>query len=345
MPEIGSSKVEEKQAWLDQTIEQPINATEEIVDPHHHLWDMPKGTYLLPQLHGDTGAGHNVTQTVFVECSASYRTSGPEHMKPVGETEFVLEQALASAQAGDTAAEIAGIVGFADLSRGGAAEEVLQAHIEAGGGRFKGIRHANAWDGSDQIRESHTKPPPQLLLDSDFRTGFAKLGEMGLSFDAWMFHPQVVELADLTAAVETPVVLDHLGGPLGIGPYADKRDDVRAVLRPALEELARREQVVVKVGGIGMAIFGVGLNKMAKAPDSQTVAAIWSEDIRHCIDTFGPSRCMFESNFPVDSSGCSYTVLFNAFQRISDEAGYTPGERADLFAGTARRFYRLPAAS
>ncbi len=333
------------QAWLDGTIEQPINAEEEIVDPHHHLWDLPTSTYLLPQLHADTGAGHNVTQTVFVECAAGYRTDGPEHMRPVGETEFVLEQAKASADAAanEGAAEIAGIVGFADLSRGEAAEEVLQAHVTAGEGRFKGIRHANAWDGSDQIRESHTKPPPELLADSEFRAGFAKLGAMGLSFDAWMFHPQVPELADLTAAVpDTPVVLDHLGGPLGIGPYAGKRDEMRAVLRPALEELARREQVVVKVGGIGMSIYGVGLNKMDKAPDSETVAATWSEDIRHCIDTFGPDRCMFESNFPVDRAGCSYTVLFNAFQRICDEAGYTPGERADLFAGTARRFYRLP---
>ncbi len=332
---------DEKQAWLSSTIEQPIDAAEEIVDPHHHLWDFPNGTYLLPQLHADTGAGHNVAQTVFVECAAGYRESGPEHMRPVGETEFVLAQALASAKT--DGAEIAGIVSFADLSLGAAVEEVLQAHVEAGDGRFKGIRHANAWDASEQIRESHTKPSPQLLADSKFRAGFAKLGAMGLSFDAWMFHPQVEELSDLTAAIpDTPVVLDHLGGPLGIGPYEDKREDVRAVVRPALEELAKREHVVVKVGGIGMSIYGVGLNKMDKAPDSQTVAAAWSEDIRHCIDTFGPSRCMFESNFPVDRQGCSYTVLFNAFQRISDEAGYTASERADLFAGTARRFYRLP---
>lgn len=331
-----------KQAWLDGTPEEPIDATEEIVDPHHHLWDMPSSTYLLEQLHADTGAGHNVTQTVFVECAAQYRSSGPEHMRPVGETEFVLGQAEQSAAT--DGAQIAGIVGFADLSRGAAVEEVLQAHIEAGGSRFKGIRHANAWDGSEEIRESHTKPPPGLLADRFFREGFAKLGSMGLSFDAWMFHPQVHELSALTAAIpNTDVVLDHLGGPLGIGPYASQRYEVRAVLRTELTELARREHVVVKVGGIGMSIYGVGFNKMERAPDSQTVAATWSDDIRHCIDTFGPSRCMFESNFPVDRAGCSYTVLFNAFQRICDEAGYTAGERADLFAGTARRFYRLPA--
>ena len=330
----------DKTTWLAATIEEPVDSLEEIVDPHHHLWDFPTGTYLLPELHLDTGAGHNVTQTVFVECGAGYRDQGPEHLRPVGEIEFVRGQAELSAE--QEGAEIAAIVGFADLTRGEAVEEVLEAQQAAGGGRFRGIRHANAWDASDQIRESHTKPPAGLLGHSNFRAGFAKLGEMGFSFDAWMFHPQVEELVDLAASVpETPIVLDHLGGPLGIGPYAGIRDEVRATLRPALEALAQHEQVVVKVGGIGMSIYGVGLNRFPEAPTSEQVAELWSEDIRHCVDTFGPERCMFESNFPVDRQGCSYTVLFNAFQRVAEEAGWSNVERAELFSGTARRFYRL----
>jgi len=330
----------DKTTWLAATIEEPVDSLEEIVDPHHHLWDFPTGTYLLPELHLDTGAGHNVTQTVFVECGAGYRDQGPEHLRPVGEIEFVRGQAELSAE--QDGAEIAAIVGFADLTRGEAVEEVLEAQQAAGGGRFRGIRHANAWDASDQIRESHTKPPAGLLGHSNFRAGFAKLGEMGFSFDAWMFHPQVEELVDLAASVpETPIVLDHLGGPLGIGPYAGIRDEVRATLRPALEALAQHEQVVVKVGGIGMSIYGVGLNRFPEAPTSEQVAELWSEDIRHCVDTFGPERCMFESNFPVDRQGCSYTVLFNAFQRVAEEAGWSSLERAELFSGTARRFYRL----
>ncbi len=332
----------DKTAWLAATVEEPIDADEEIVDPHHHLWDFPTGTYLVPELHSDTGSGHNVVQTVFVECSAGYREDGPEHLRPVGEVEFVLEQALASER--DGGAVIAGIVGFADLCLGEEVEEVLAAQDEAGGGRFRGIRHASAWDPSPDIRESHTRPPGGLLGQDDFRAGFRKLGQMGFSFDAWMFHPQVSELVDLVAAIpETPVVLDHLGGPLGIGPYAGREDEVRATLRPALEAIARHDHVVVKVGGIGMSIYGAGFNKLSGAPSSEAVAARWSDDIRHCIDTFGPQRCMFESNFPVDKAGCSYTVLFNAFQRIADEAGYTADERADLFAGTARRFYRIDA--
>ncbi|MEC8976552.1 MAG: amidohydrolase family protein [Actinomycetota bacterium] len=329
-----------KTAWLASTLEEPLDPLEEIVDPHHHLWDFPTGTYLLPELHEDTGSGHNVTQTVFVECGAGYRTDGPEHLRPVGEIDFVRVQAeLSAEQAG---AEIAAIVGFADLTRGAAVEEVLAAQEGAGGGRFRGIRHANAWDPSDEIRESHTKPPPGLLSHDDFRAGFTKLGQMGFSFDAWMFHTQVEELVELVADIpDTPVVLDHLGGPLGIGPYEGARDEVRSTLRPALEALARHEHVAVKVGGIGMSIYGVGLNRLPQAPTSELVANLWSEDIRHCVDTFGPQRCMFESNFPVDKQGCSYTVLFNAFQHIADQAGWSIAERADLFSGTARRFYRI----
>lgn len=330
----------DKAAWLAATAEDPIDPNEEIVDPHHHLWDFPAGTYLVPELHEDTGAGHNVTQTVFVECGAGYYDDGPAHMRTVGEIEFVCEQAEASVAAGG--AEIAGIVGFADLTLGDGVEEVLSAMDAAGDGRFRGIRHATAWDASSDIRDSHTHPPQGLMGHDGFRAGFAKLGEMGFSFDAWLFHPQVTELVDLVAAIpDTPVVLDHLGGPLGIGPYTDAREEVRAVVRPALEALAQHEHVTVKVGGIGMSIYGSGFNKLPQAPGSEAVAAEWSEDVRHCIDTFGPDRCMFESNFPVDKQGCSYTVLFNAFQRIAAEAGYTADERASLFAGTARRFYQL----
>jgi len=330
----------DKAAWLAATPEDALDPVEEIVDPHHHLWDFPNGTYLVPDLHEDTGASHNVAQTVFVECSAEYRTDGPEHMRPVGEVEFVQQQALESERAGG--AVIAGIVGFADLTLGAGVEEVLAAQEEAGGGRFRGIRHATAWDASPDIHESHTRPPEGLLGHDDFREGFRTLGRMGFSFDAWMYHPQVSELVDLVAEFpETPVVLDHLGGPLGIGPYRGQEDAVRETLRPSLEGLAEHENVTVKVGGIGMSVYGAGFNKLPAAPTSEQVALRWSDDVRHCIDTFGPHRCMFESNFPVDKQGCSYTVLFNAFQRIATDGGYSAAERADLFAGTARRAYRL----
>jgi L-fuconolactonase len=301
-----------------------------IVDPHHHLWVHPTNTYMAPQLRADTATAPDVAKTVFVECASGYRTDGEEAFRPVGETEFVV--------AADPDGFVAGIVGFADLTRPEVAD-VLAAHVEAGQGRFRGIRHASAHDPSPDIRESHTKPPPDLLERDDFRRGFAALGVAGLSFDAWMYHPQLPQLVELCRTVpNTPVILDHLGGPLGIGPYADRRDDVLAGWRASMAEVAGCDNVSLKLGGIGMAIYGMGWHRAGGASVEQLVDA-WGEPIRWCIETFGPERCMFESNFPVDKVSCTYADLWAAFERIAEDA--SPAEHEALFAGTATRTYRL----
>jgi L-fuconolactonase len=301
-----------------------------IVDPHHHLWVHPTNPYMAPELHADTSTVPGLTKTVFVECGSGYRSDGPEAFRPVGETEFVV--------AADPTGFVAGIVGFADLTRPEVGD-VLAAHVDAGQGRFRGIRHASAHDPSPDIRESHTKPPPGLLAQDDFRAGFAALGAAGLSFDAWMFHPQLPELVDLCRAVpDTPVILDHLGGPLGIGPYAGRRDEVLAGWRTSMADVAACDNVVLKLGGIGMAIYGMGWHKTGGASPEQLVET-WGEPIRWCIDTFGPQRCMFESNFPVDKVSCTYADLWRAFELIVADA--SPGDRDDLFDGTATRAYRL----
>ncbi len=326
--------------WLATTIEEAVDAAEEILDPHHHLWAHHDNNYLVEELHDDTGAGHNVVQTVFVDCGSGYLTDGPKEMRPTGESAFAADQARQAVSRGG--AQIAGIVSFADLCLGESVAEILAEHDRVGAGLFRGIRHANAHDPSPEIRESHTRPPADLFQRDDFREGFRTLGAEGYRFDAWLFHPQVPQLTALVEACpDTPVVLDHLGGPLGIGPYKDRRSEVRAELQASLADLAQHEQVSLKVGGIGMSIFGVGLKTMPKAPTSDQLLEIWRDDLAFAIDTFGPSRCMFESNFPVDKQGCSYTVLWNTFQKLCDEQGYSPDERADLFAGTARRFYGL----
>jgi len=325
-------------AWLARTAEAVIEPELPICDPHHHLWDYPDDRYLLEELRADTGSGHRVVDTVFVECASKYREDGPTQMRPVGETEFVARVAEASQLA--PGATIGGIVGFADLTLGNAVRPVLEAHVEAGRGRFRGIRHASAWDADQRVRNAHTDPTPRLLAQPAFRAGLRVLGSLGLSFDAWLYHPQLPDLVELARAhPEVSIVLDHLGGPLGIGPYAGQRDHVRDVWQPPMSELARCPNVSLKLGGIGMAIYGLGWHKRDAPPTSVELVAAWEADIFWCIEAFGAGRCMFESNFPVDKRGCSYRVLWNAFKRMA--AGASAAEKAALFHDTAARVYRL----
>jgi L-fuconolactonase len=303
-----------------------------ICDPHHHLWDHPTSTYLVDELRTDIASGHRVERTVFVECLSAYRSEGPEELRPVGETEWVAGL--------DDGGLVAGIVGFADLSLGDGVEEVLAGHEEAGGGRFRGIRHATAFDPSPEIRRSHARPPQGLMAGDAFGRGIAALGRRGLTYDAWLYFHQIPELTALAQAhPDVVMVLDHLGGPLGIGPYEGRHDEVMAVWDGALAELARCENVVVKLGGIGMPIFGKGWHRRPRAVTSEELAATWGPPVHRVIERFGVDRCMFESNFPVDAASCSYLVLWNAFKRMTTEA--SPPERAALFSGTASRTYRL----
>ena len=245
----------------------------------------------------------------------------------------------ASGSYGDTRAA-AGIVGFADLCLGSAVREVLEAHIDAACGRFRGIRHAAGWHASEQIRNSHSNPIEHLLLDSNFRAGFAQLAPLGLSFDAWLFHPQIAELTDLARAFpDTTIVLDHFGGPLGIGPYAGQAVAVYADWQRDIDALARCPNVVAKLGGIHMPINGFGWHKREPKPTSMQLAEATARYHLHTIERFGPGRCMFESNFPVDKVSCSYLVLWNSFKRLV--ADYSPADKAALFHDTAARVYRL----
>ena len=311
-----------------------------IVDPHHHLWDHAQSRYLLDELLADTGSGHHVTATVFVECMSMYRADGPDAMKPVGETEFVNGVAAMSASGRYGATRVAAaIVGFADLTLGERVGAVLDAHLAASP-RFRGIRHAAGWDASDDVRNSHTKPPRGLFLESGFRRGFAELGRRGLSFEAWLYHPQLADLVDLAKAFpETTIVLDHFGGPLGIGPYAGKRAETFQSWKSAIRSVADCPNVVAKLGGLVMPLNGFGLHKRAAPVTSSELADLTREWYLHTIDVFGPARCMFESNFPVDKVSCSYRVLWNSFKRIA--AAFSSAEKATMFSGTATRVYRL----
>lgn len=313
-----------------------------IVDPHHHLWDHGY-RYLFDEFLEDISSGHNIRASVFVQCDAMYRADGDPELAPVGETEFVNGAAAISASGGYGPARVcAGIVGYAELLLGERVDAVLEAHLRAAGNRFRGIRGRSVWDSDPTIKGSAKDFPPGLLLDPKFREGYRRLAEYDLSFDSWLFHPQIPELADLASKFPgTTVILDHVGGPLAIGQYAGKRDEVFAAWKRNLVELAQRENVFVKLGGLAMHLFGFDLDsghRDAPAP-SETLAKLWRPYMETCIELFGARRCMFESNFPVDKRGASYRVLWNAFKRIS--AGASADEKAALFHGSACRAYRL----
>jgi L-fuconolactonase len=330
----------DRDQWLAQVKEEILEPGLPICDAHHHLWDHPGRRYLLDELLADTGSGHNVVATVFVECVSMYRADGPEALRPVGETEFVNGVAAMSASGryGRTRAA-AGIVGFADLTLGDRVAAVLDAHVVASP-RFRGIRHVAGWDASDQVRNSHTNPPPRLLGDARFRQGFAELGRRGLSFDAWIYHPQIPELTDLAKAFpDTTIVLDHFGGPLGIGPYAGKRGEIFDYWKDVIRELAQCGNVVAKLGGLVMPINGFGFHRCDRPATSDELVRATRDWYFHAIDCFGPDRCMFESNFPVDKASCSYHVLWNAFKRLA--ADFSAADKTALFHDTAARVYRL----
>jgi L-fuconolactonase len=334
----------DRAGWLGLVTEEILEPGLPICDPHHHLWDHPGHRYLLDELLADTGSGHTVVATVFVECLSMYRAGGPVEMRPVGETEFVDAIAAASAGGGHGPTRVAaGIVGFADLTLGERVGAVLDAHMAASP-RFRGIRHAAGWDASDAVRNSHTDPPPGLLLDAGFRRGFAALARRGLTFDAWLYHPQIPELTDLAAAFpDTTIVLDHLGGPLGIGPYAGRRAEVFRAWQRDIRALAACPNVIAKLGGLVMPINGFGFHKRERPATSAELVEATRDWHLHAIECFGAGRAMFESNFPVDKASAAYPVLWNSFKRIA--AGFSAAEKAALFHDTAARVYRLHAAA
>jgi L-fuconolactonase len=327
--------------WLALRQEAALEPGLPIIDAHHHLWGAPQEPYLLDDFRADAAGGHNIRATVFIECHTHYRTDGDPLFHPLGETEFVVAAARrAEALGGPRVA--AAIVGAADLVAGAAVRPVLEAQIAAGDGRFRGVRFISAWHPDAAARGSLATPPPMILLDPHFREGFAQLGPLGLSFDAWMYHTQLAELRDLADAFpDTQIVLNHVGGAIGIGPYASRCRHVRAAWSAALRELSHYSNLHVKIGGLGMRLFGFGAHECAQPPSSEDLAEIWRPMVETCVEAFGAERCMFESNFPVDKAGIGYTTLWNAFKRIT--ASWSAKERAALFGGTAARFYRIEA--
>lgn len=317
------------ESWLARHTEAIIEPDLPIIDPHHHLWERDGNVYLRPELLADLRSGHNIVATVFEECHSMYRTEGPADEASLGETAFV------SGLAGNGVCDR--MVGRVDMMLGSRATGLLERHVALSGGRFTAIRQSTAWDASDRVHK--VVPAEGMLRDPTFRQGIACLGPLGLAFDAWVYHPQISEVAELAALFPgTQIVLNHVGSPILGGPYASRRDAVFADWRAAMATLAQHPNVTVKLGALPIRLAGSAADR-EMPPSSAEVAAAWRPWLETSIDLFGADRCMFESNFPVQKRWCSYAVVWNAFKRIAAQA--SAAEKAALFAGTAARIYRV----
>jgi len=327
--------------WLDRRQEPVLEPERPIIDPHHHLWIRPGSRYLADDLLADMNSGHNIVATVYVQARSMYRQTGPVEMRPIGETEFVngVAAMFASGLLGHTRA-CAAIVGQADLTLGSRVEPVLDAHLRAGGDRFRGIRHIASWDADTRLNNPDYPSPRELLKARSFREGIAVLARRGLTFDTQVYHPQLDELDDLAGAFPAlTIVVNHCGTPLGIGAYAGKRDEVFTRWSASIKRLAAHPNVFLKVGGLGMRYNGLGFAERAEPPSSEDVAAVCRPWVDTCLQAFGATRCMFESNFPVDKASYSYQVFWNACKRLVRDS--SASEKAALFTGTAQRVYRM----
>lgn len=321
--------------------ETALDPDQPIIDAHHHLYDRPELRYLLPEFRADLLSGHNVRSTVFMQARSNYLGTAPAEMRPVGETAFAARIAQEARHVPDFDVDVcAAIVGYADMMLGDRVQPVLEAHCDAGEGRFRGVRHILAWD-ADSALLNPAYPTSAGLIETDgFRAAFARLAPLGLSFDAWMFFHQLPGLARLARDFpDTRIIVNHCGGMVGLRGYHGRRDDVFRVWADAITDLAACPNVWMKIGGFGMELMGFRQELGGRPASSENLARVWRPWVETCIAAFGPSRCMFESNFPVDSAVHSYSAAWNAKKRLA--AGMTRTEKDDLFWRSASRAYRI----
>lgn len=336
-----SPHLEIREDWLAMHSEPIISPEQEIIDSHHHLWDRSYSRYLFDELLTDFNSGHRIIGSIYVQCKSMYRKDGDPAFNSVGEVEFVngIAAQFASGQYGQHLG-CQGIVGFADLQLGDNVEPILERLIQAGGGRLKGIRNTTAWHADPEVVSNPNPPPAGLLQTTQFLDGCKKLSQKNLVLDIWAYHTQLSEVYVL--ALQCPdltIVLDHVGGPLGVGHDATSNERGFTYWHEQMKKIAKCQNVKLKIGGFGMKIIGHPFYREPLPPTSLDLANAWRKYVDAVIELFGPRRCMFESNFPVDKGMFSYQVLWNAFKRLSFR--YSEVERNFLFRDCARETYRL----
>ena len=324
--------------WLEKLKEKVLEPELPIVDSHHHLWRRKDYTYLLPEFADDMACGHKIVASVFAECHSMYRKDGPEELRSLGETEFVRGQAAMSASGGFGLARACDVMfGNVDLTRGSGVEEILEQHVAASGGRFRGVRISSGWHEDKKV--GNVAPMANLLVDQKVLDAARVVERLGMSLDCWLYHTQLKEVSKLAdRCPDLTIILNHVGSPILGGPYRGRVDEVFKAWRTSIEELSKRENVLIKLGAMPIRMPDFSGDR-SLPPGSIEVAAAWSPWVESCIEAFGSSRSMYESNFPVQKRWCSYQVCWNAFKRIS--MGASMEEKRDLFAGTAVRAYRI----
>lgn len=339
-PSAAATHLEIRPDWLARVTEPIVEPDLPLIDAHHHLWDAAGRRYLFDDFLADLCTGHRIHATAFVQCHSMYRAFGPEELRPVGETEFVAGMAAQSdsRQYGPTHM-CAAIVGSLDPMLGERVDPVLEAHIRAGGGRFRGIRMQTSWDASPEVHKLPT--PSGVLLDSRTRAAIARIAKFGLTLDIWCYYPHMTEVLETCRAFpDLPVVINHTAGPIGVGPYGDRREEIFPVWADSVRGLARLPNTVMKIGGLGMRYTGFDFHLEEDPPSSDRLVSTWKPYVDVCIDAFGPCRCMFESDFPVDKAMFSNHVMWNAYKKLT--ASYSRAERQAMLAGTAAHIYRIP---
>lgn len=324
--------------WLSLHKEEILDPALPIIDAHHHFYERPNWVYMEDDYLDDIQTGHKVIATVYMQAQTRYSVEAPHHMRPVGETSFIASRTKELISSGTQIA--AGIVGHTDLRLGAQVREVLEGHIEAGQGRFRGIRHLTTWDNDSSLVNPLSAVPAGLMQDVNYQKGVAELSSLDLSYDAWLFFHQLPELYDLAKRFpETSMIINHCGGIVRIGAYAQKDKEVFQLWKKNMHALAELPNVYVKLGGLGMRINGFNFHEAKTPPSSQELSQTWRPWMEFCIESFGAKRCMFESNFPVDKGSYSYATVWNAFKRLSANA--SPTERTQLFSETAKEVYKL----
>lgn len=330
-----------REDWLNRRREEVLDPDIPLIDAHHHLFQQGAHRYLFDELLADISDGHDVRATVYIEAGAMSRADGDPMLRPLGEFEFANGIAAMSASGAYGAARLcAAIIAHADLRCGAAIGRLLDRYQAASPERFRGLRQCGAFDPDPRITTLPAPPPPGLFRDPAFREGFAEIAKRGLTFDSWLYHPQLSDLADLARAFpDVQFIMDHMGGRLGIGDYAHDPSAVTRQWERSVREVAACPNVAVKVGGFAMRMMGFGFHERPEPPGSDDLAAAWSPFFEVILDAFGWERIVFESNFPVDKTSCSYRTLWNAFKRLT--ADRPAHERAAMLGGNALRLYGL----